>query len=209
MKISILGAGNVGSTLGKSWANKGHEIFFGVRHSDDEKTQDLIKDIGNNAQAGTNSEAIAFSNIIVLALPWQVVPKVLEAADLSDKIIIDVTNPLTPDFSGLEIGFNTSGAEKVAQWAKGAKVFKSFNQTGWENMANPIYEGKSTAMLVCGDDEAAKKTVLQLVSDIGFEAIDAGKLEVARLIEPFGMTWIHLAFKQGLGRDWAFQIVRR
>ena len=140
----------------------------------------------------------------------------LEAADLSDKIIIDVTNPLTPDFSGLEIGFDTSGAEKVAQWAEGAKVFKSFNQTGWENMANPVYEGKATAMLVCGDDDEAKKTVLQLVNDIGFEAmpsassaIDAGELEVARLIEPFGMTWIHLAMKQGLGRDWALQIVRR
>ena len=209
MKISILGAGNVGGTLGKGWANKGHQIFFGVRHPDDEKTQNLLQDIGSNARAGTNDEAIAFSNIIVLALPWQVAQKVLEAVDVSDKIIIDATNPLTPDFSGLEIGFDTSGAEKIAQWAKGAKVFKSFNQTGWENMANPVYEGKATAMLVCGDDEEAKKIVLQLVEDIGFEAIDAGKLEVARLIEPFGMTWIHLAFKQGLGRDWALQIVRR
>lgn len=209
MKISILGAGNVGGSLGKSWANKGHEVFFGVRNPDDEKTQNLIKDIGNNARAGTNEEAIANSNIIVLALPWQVVSKVLETADFTNKIIIDATNPLTPDFSSLEMGFDTSGAEKVAEWATGAKVFKSFNQTGWENMQNPIYNGKASAMLVCGDDEEAKKTVLQLVSDIGFEAIDAGKLEVARLIEPFGMTWIHLAMKQGLGRDWALQIVRR
>ena len=209
MKIAILGAGNVGGTLGKGWVNKGHQVFFGVRQPNDEKTQNLLQDIGSNARAGTNEDAIAFSNIIVLALPWQVVQKVLEAVDVSDKIIIDATNPLTPDFSGLEIGFDTSGAEKVAQWAKGAKVFKSFNQTGWENMANPVYEGKATVMLVCGDDEEAKKTVLQLVEDIGFEAVDAGKLEVARLIEPFGMTWIHLAFKQGLGRDWALQIVRR
>lgn len=158
MKISILGAGNVGATLGKGWANKGHEIFFGVRHPNDEKTQNLIEEIGSNAQAVSNEEAIAFSNIIVLALPWQVVQEILEAVDLSDKIIIDVTNPLTPDFSSLEIGFDTSGAEKVAQWAKGAKVFKSFNQTGWENMANPVYNGKATAMLVCGDDESAKKS---------------------------------------------------
>ena len=208
MKIAILGAGNVGGTLGKGWANKGHQVFFGVRHPDDEKTQNLIKEIGKNARAGTNEEAIAFSNIIVLALPWQVVPKVLEANNLSNKIIIDATNPLKPDFSGLEIGFDTSGAEQVAQWAKGAKVFKSFNQTGWENMENPVYDGKPSVMLVCGDDEA-KKTVLQLVGDIGFEAIDAGGLEVARLIEPFGMTWIYLAMKQGLGRDWALQIVRR
>ena len=209
MKIAILGAGNVGGTLGKSWAKKGHQVFFGVRHPDDEKTQNLIKEIGDNARAGTNEDAIAFSNIIVLALPWQVVPMVLEANDLSNKIIIDATNPLKPDFSGLEIGFDTSGAEQVAQWAKGAKVFKSFNQTGWENMENPVYDGKPSVMLVCGNDNEAKKTVLQLVSDIGFEAIDAGGLEVARLIEPFGMTWIHLAMKQGLGRDWALQIVRR
>ena len=154
MKISILGAGSVGSTLGKGWANKAHEVFFGVRNPDDEKTQNLLQEVGSNARAGSNKDAIAYSNIIVLALPWQVVPKVLEAADFSDKIIIDVTNPLTPDFSGFDI----SGAEKVAQWAKGAKVFKSFNQTGWENMANPVYKGKATAMLVCGDDEEAKKS---------------------------------------------------
>lgn len=208
MKITVLGAGNVGGTLGKGWAKKGHQVFFGVRHPDNEKTQNLLKDIGSNASAGTNDEAIAFSDIIVLALPWQVVPRVLETADFSDKIIIDATNPLKPDFSGLEIGFDTSGAEKVAQWAKGAKVFKSFNQTGWENMENPLYDGKPSAMLVCGDDDEAKSTVLQLVEDIGFEAIDAGKLEVARLIEPFGMTWIHLAMK-GMERDWALQIVRR
>ena len=209
MKISILGAGSVGSTLGKGWANKGHEVFFGVRHPNDEKTQNLVEEIGSNARAGTNDEAIAFGDVVILALPWQVVSEVLTTSDVSDKIIIDATNPLKPDFSGLEIGFDTSGAEKVAQWAKGAKVFKSFNQTGWENMANPSYNGKPSVMLVCGDDESAKKTVLQLVSDIGFEAIDAGKLEAARLIEPFGMTWIHLAMKQGLGRDWALQIVRR
>ena len=122
MKIAILGAGNVGGTLGKGWAKKGHQVFFGVRHPDDEKTQNLIQEIGSNARAATNDKAIAFSNIIVLALPWQVVPKVLEAADFSDKIIIDATNPLKPDFSGLEIGFDTSGAEQVAQWAEGAKV---------------------------------------------------------------------------------------
>lgn len=97
----------------------------------------------------------------------------------------------------------------MAEWAKGAKVFKTFNQTGWENMENPIYDGNKSAMLVCGDDAEAKKTLLQLVEDIGFEAIDAGELKVARLIEPFGMTWIHLAMKRGLGRDWALQIVRR
>ena len=209
MKISILGAGSVGSTLGRSWLTKGHEVFFGVRNPKDEKTQTLLKEIGNNAQAGTNDKAIAFGDVILLALPWQVVEATLtNAENLSNKIIIDATNPLTPDFSALEIGFDTSGAEKVEAWAKTAKVFKTFNQTGWENMANPVYNGKPSVMMVCGDDAAAKKIVMGLVTDIGFEAIDVGELKMARLIEPFGMTWIHLAMVQGLGRDWAFQIVR-
>ncbi|MDJ0592032.1 MAG: NADPH-dependent F420 reductase [Pleurocapsa sp. MO_226.B13] len=210
MKIAILGAGNVGSTLGRSWLTKGHEIFFGVRNPKDDKTLALLEDLGGNVRAGTNNEAIAFSDVILLAIPWQVVEATLtNAGDLSNKIIIDATNPLTPDFSALEIGFDTSGAEQVAAWAKGAKVFKTFNQTGWENMANPVYDGKPSAMMVCGNDTAAKNIVMGLVTDIGFEAIDMGELKMARLIEPFGMTWIHLAMRQGLGRDWAFQIVRR
>ena len=210
MKISILGAGSVGSTLGRSWVTRGHKVFFGVRNPENDKTQKLLKEIGAKAQAGTVAEAIAFSEIILIALPWQVVQSTItEAGDLSNKIIIDATNPLTPDFSTLEIGFDTSGAEQVAAWAKGAKVFKTFNQTGWENMANPIYNGKPSVMMVCGDDAAAKETVMGLVSNIGFEAIDLGELKMARLIEPFGMTWIRLAMRQGLGRDWAFQIVRR
>ena len=210
MKIAILGAGNVGSTLGRSWLTKGHEVFFGVRNPKDDKTLALLEDLGGNVRAGTNNEAIAFCEIILLSLPWQVVEATLtNAGDLSNKIIIDATNPLTPDFSALEIGFDTSGAEQVAAWAKGAKVFKTFNQTGWENMANPVYDGKPSAMMVCGNDTAAKNIVMGLVTDIGFEAIDMGELKMARLIEPFGMTWIHLAMRQGLGRDWAFQIVRR
>ncbi len=210
MKISILGAGSVGSTLGRSWLAKGHEVFFGVRNPEDDKTQRLLKEIGTKAQAGTVAEAIAFSDVILLALPWQVVQTTItEAGDLGNKIIIDATNPLTSDFSALEIGFDTSGAEQVAAWAKGAKVFKTFNQTGWENMAHPVYDGKPSVMMVCGDDATTKEIVMKLVTDIGFEAIDVGELKMARLVEPFGMTWIHLAMRQGLGRDWAFQIVRR
>ena len=76
-------------------------------------------------------------------------------------------------------------------------------------MANPVVDGQRAVMFVCGDDEASKPTVLRLVSDIGFEAVDAGGSAVARLLEPFGMLWIHLALVRGLGRDWAFGVLRR
>jgi hypothetical protein len=77
-------------------------------------------------------------------------------------------------------------------------------------MSNPIYPSGTSVMFVCKEDGEAKQTVLGLVAEIGFDAIDAGELKIARLLEPFGMLWIHLAITKGMGRDsWAFQIARR
>jgi len=210
VKIAIIGAGNVGGTLGKAWAKTGHDIFFGVRHPKDDKTRQLVQSLGNKAQAGTVAEAAAFGEVVVLATPWPATQAaVREAGNLRGKVVIDCTNPLKPDVSGLEVGFTTSGAEQVAQWAKGAKVFKAFNTTGSNNMADPVISGIRTVMFVCGDDEAAKSVVMQLAADIGFDAVDAGKLEQARLLEPWAMLWISLAFQRGMGRDFGFALLRR
>jgi NADPH-dependent F420 reductase len=210
MKIGIIGAGNVGSTLGKAWAKKDHDIFFGVRHPQDTKTRQLLQSIGPKAQAGTVPEAAAFAEVVVLATPWQGTEAAIRAAgDLRGKTVIDCTNPLKPDVLGLEVGFTTSGAERVAQWAKGAKVFKAFNTTGSNNMADPVINGIRTVMFVCGDDKAAKPVVMQLATDIGFDAVDAGRLEQARLLEPWAMLWISLAYQGGLGRDFGFALLSR
>jgi predicted dinucleotide-binding enzyme len=210
MRIAILGAGNVGGTLGQAWAKKGHEVFFGVRNPQDDKTRQLVQSLGPKARAGTVAAAASFGEVVVLATPWNAAQAALrEAGDLGGKAVIDCTNPLKPDFSGLEVGFTTSGAELVAQWAKGAKVFKAFNTTGFNNMANPVINGIRTVMFVCGDDEGLKPTVLRLATDVGFDAVDAGKLVIARLLEPWAMLWIHLAFNSQLGRDFAFALLRR
>src|SRR5262245_24825152 len=180
MKIAILGAGQVGGTLGKQWSKKGHEVWFGVRRLQDEKTRQLIKSVGPTARAGTVAEAAASGDVVVLATPWDATEAAIKAAgNLTGKVVIDCTNPLRADFSGLEIGHTTSGAEKVAGWAHGAKVFKAFNTTGFNIMAAPIIDGLRTVMFVCGDDESAKPSVLQLAGDLGFEAVDAGKLTIA------------------------------
>jgi 8-hydroxy-5-deazaflavin:NADPH oxidoreductase len=210
MKIAVIGAGNVGGTLGKGWAKKGHDIFFGVRHPQEDKTRQLVQSIGPKAQAGTITEAAAFGEVVVLATAWQGTEAAIkQAGDLSSRVVIDCTNPLTPDFSALELGFSTSGAEQVAQWAKGAKVFKAFNTTGYNIMADPIIKGTRTVMFICGDDEATKPAVLALASDIGFDAIDAGKLVQARLLEPWAMLWISLAFGGNVGREFGFALLRR
>jgi hypothetical protein len=104
----------------------------------------------------------------------------------------------------LTIGFNTSGAEKIAALAPDARLVKCFNQTGFGNMAEP----RQSVMFVCGDDPSANETVRQLAAEIGFDAIAIGALDKARLLEPLAMLWIHLSFTTNLGREFAFRLQR-
>ena len=213
MKLAIIGAGNVGGTLGTAWAQKaGHEIFFGVTNPRSDKTQALLRMLGGKARAGTAAEAKAFGEIIVLTTPWPAAEAAIRSmGDLSGRIILDATNPLAmgPDGLGLEIGHSISAGEKVQGWAKGASVFKTLNTTGFANMANPVFHGVKSVMFVAGDDAANKPKVTALVAALGFEVVDAGPLRNARLLEAHAMLWIELALKRGLGRDWAFAVVRR
>jgi predicted dinucleotide-binding enzyme len=202
MKISILGAGNVGNALGAGWAKQGHEVIFGVRDPG-KKTS------AESARIVAVKDAAQISSIIVLAVPWNAVPDVIgEAGDLTGKIILDATNPLLPDLSGLDSPAGTSGGEKVAELAR-VPVVKIFNTTGYPNMANPDYNGERATMLYCGDDANAKSTAAVLASDLGFEPVDAGPLRQARLLEPLALLWITLALKQALGPNVAFKLMRR
>jgi len=213
MKLAIIGAGNVGGTLGTAWAQKaGHEIFFGVRNPASDKTQALVGKFAGKARAGTVAQAAAFGEIIVLTTPWPAAQAAIRAmGDVNGRVILDATNPLAmgADGLGLEIGHSISAGEKVQGWATGASVFKTLNTTGFANMANPIFHGVKSVMFVAGDDAANKPKVIALVAALGFEVVDAGPLRNARLLEAHAMLWIELALKQGLGRDWAFALVRR
>ena len=209
MKIGIIGAGSVGGTLGTAWARKGHSVLFGVRDSSAPEWKELLNRAGASAKAGTVADAGA-CDVVVLATPWEAnQPAIQSAGDLTGKVLLDCTNPLLPDLSGLTLAHTTSGGEKVAAWAPGARVVKIFNTTGFGNMANPLYGGEPAGMLYCGDDAAAKKVAAQLAVDLGFDPIDAGPLTQSRLLEPFALLWITLAVKQGLGMDFAFRLMRR
>ena len=212
MKLAIIGAGDVGGTLGAAWARKGgHDVFFGVTNPRSDKTQALLRAIGGKARAGTAAEAAAFGDVIVLATPWPATEAAIRSmGNLKGRIVLDCTNPLAmgPDGLGLEIGHGISGGEKVQGWAAGASVFKTLNTTGFKNMAEPVFDGVKSVMFVAGDDAAAKPKVMALVGELGFETVDAGPLRVARLLEPHAMLWIHLAINHGFGRDWAFALVR-
>ena len=210
MRIGIIGAGAVGSTLARAWENSGHYVALATRNPDDPKLATLALSIGPNASAGAVPRVVEHSEVVVLATPWVAVRDMPGVpVDWSGKILIDCTNPLRPDFQWLEDDYQESGAERIAAWANGASVFKTLNHTGANNMANPTYPDGRPVMFVCGDDDDAKPVVLRLVGELGFDAVDAGELKVARLLEPLAMLWIQLAMRQGLGREIAFALLRR
>ncbi len=210
MQIAIIGAGNVGGTLRRRWAQNGHAIVYGVREPQGTKMQVVLRGSGVNARAATMGEAVAACDLVLLATPWGVTESVIcSVDDWTGKILVDATNPLTPDLRGLALGHTTSAAEQIAIWAPGARVVKAFNSTGAQNMADPIYGANRVTMFVCGEDVDAKTTVMSLVTELDFEALDAGPLSRARDLEPLAMLWIHLAYSEGMGPDFAFTVIRR
>jgi len=214
MEIGVIGAGNVGGTLGRRWAQAGHAVIFGVRDPNEEKVHTLLASASANASAGRVEAAAAASEVVVLTVPWEAAhDAVRSAGDLAGKVLVDVTNPVVMGLEGMKkgllVGHTTSGAEQIAAWARGARVVKAFSITGFGNMNDPRYGSQAATMFLCGDDTAAKMVVTQLGQDLGFEMIDAGPLAIARLLEPLGMLWIHLAIFQGLGPDIAFTLQRR
>lgn len=209
MNIAIIGAGNVGGTLGKRWSALGQQVIFGVRDPAREKYQSLVTQTGGRARLATPAEAAAAAEVLLLATPWPTTEAALQdCGSLAGKVLIDATNPLGADFK-LTLGHSDSGGEQVARWAPGARVVKAFNSTGFNVMDDPIVGGRHAVMFVAGDDPAAKSVVLDLASSIGFEAVDAGALSLARLLEPLAQLWIHCAYRQGLTRDYAFALARR
>jgi 8-hydroxy-5-deazaflavin:NADPH oxidoreductase len=209
MKIAIIGAGNVGTALGAGWSKAGHQITYGMREPDGDKAKQL-KAAQPQAAISTNAEAARDAEVVVLSTPWPATEAAIRACgSLAGKIVIDATNPLKADFTGLDRGFSTSGGEQVAQWATGAQVFKTMNQVGYALMDHPSFKGGGKPVMFVAGDGVGRAKVLQLVSDLGFEAIDVGGLEYARLLEPFAILWIHLALAKGLGREFAFGLLRR
>lgn len=209
MKIAILGTGNVGSALARVWTRKGHEVVFGTREPSSLKVQDLVTNLGKRARADSPERAAQAAEVVVLATPWAAARETLQSCGkLAGKLLVDCTNPLAPDLSGLTLGGTNSGGEEVAKWS-GAAVFKAFNTTGAENMQSAQEFAHKPAMFFCGNDDAWRSTLTKLIEDAGFEPVDAGRLTSARWLEPMAMLWIHTAYAGGQGPAFAFALARR
>jgi predicted dinucleotide-binding enzyme len=200
MNIGIIGSGNMGANMGKSWAAKGHKVLFSfAKNPDDLKA--VATAAGPTARAGTPTEAVSFGDVILLAVPWAAVPVALrEAGKLAGKVLFSCVNCLKPDFSGLVLGTTTSAAEEIARLAPGAKVVEAIPPMA-QILASESHRltRQQLSTFYCGDDAEAKKQVAQLLIDLDLDPVDAGALTSARFIEPAGMLTVQLAYGMGLG----------
>jgi NADPH-dependent F420 reductase len=199
MKIAIIGTGNVGSALGSSFSRAGHDVTLAAQ--DAEKTGAVAAAIGARA-ASTPAGAAGPADVIVLAVPYAATGAVLHelGATTRGKVVIDATNPLKADYSGLATDGGPSAAERIAAAADGARVVKAFNTIFASVQADPTASGRTVDGLLAGDDEAAKETVAELARSIGLRPVDAGPLASARELE--GLAWLNIGLQLRNGGAW-------
>lgn len=223
MKIGIIGSGDVGRRLADGLLELGHQVKLGTRDTSKKEVREWIdrhrKKGGKeseNASIGTFAEAASFGDdLIVLSTSWSGISNAIEMAgpsNMTNKVIIDTTNPL--DFSQglppqMAVGHTDSAAEIIQRLLPGAKVVKSFNIVGNPHMVHPDFPGGPPTMFICGNDEQAKRMITEsILTPFGWEVIDIGGLEGARLLEPLAMLWITHYFRTGTG-DHAFKLLRK
>lgn len=213
MKVGILGSGDVAKALAAGFLEHGHDVMMGTR--DPAKLADwLARQRG--ARAGRFSETAQFGEVVVLAVKGTVALEALRAAgaeNLTGKPIIDATNPIAdaPPINGVLKFFTNhdeSLMERLQREFTEARFVKAFNSVGNTLMVNPQFKGGKPTMFICGNDEAAKKTVRGILDQFGWETADMGQAEAARAIEPLCMLWCIPGF---LRNQWshAFKLLRQ
>jgi 8-hydroxy-5-deazaflavin:NADPH oxidoreductase len=205
MKIGIIGSGDVAKTLGGGFLKHGHDVMMGTR--DHAKLADWAKQ-NPKGRVGSFADTAKFAELAVLAVKGTVAADAVRAAgaaNLAGKIMIDAANPIAdaPPANGVLKFFTNldeSSMEKLQREFADARFVKAFNSVGSACMVNPQFEGGPPTMFICGNDEAAKKTVRGILDQFGWETADMGKAEAARAIEPLCMLWCIPGF---LRNDWA------
>ena len=209
MKVSILGAGNVGKALAQKFFKQKIPVSFGVRNPHDPK-YDALKNLhGELISFHKIQEITPDHNFIFIAVPWSSITDVLrELKYKKGQIICDCTNPLTSDLKGLQHQDGLSGGEKVSSLLPDAFVIKAFNHTGAGNIENPRYEDGTTLMLVAGDNLMAKQKTLSLISKLGFQGVDIGDLSEAKHLENLALFWIHMAYNTTVGPNHSLALLK-
>lgn len=180
MNIAIIGNGNIGAGLAAVLGKTAHQVTL----------------LGK----GDDLAAIRAAEVVILATPYGAAAEIAGKADFTGKTVIDVSNPVTADFSGLQLGFESSAAEQIAALLPGASVVKAFNTIFAQHYANGLkIDGRPLQTFVASDDDQARDRVKTLAADIGLVPVDAGPLRNARYLEPLGFMNIQFGYVLGQG----------
>lgn len=198
MKITIIGTGNMGSGLASALVAAGHDISIGAR--DPVKAVALAETLGHGVVGADIATASKFSDLVILALPFAAIAEVItQIGEVAGKVLVDISNPISPDYKELIIGHTTSAAEEIQKLAPQARVVKAFNTIFAQLLAPESRQGRAVQVFIAGDDEAAKSLVSNLVESIHFAAMEAGPLANSRYLEPVGEMNIHFGYFLGKG----------
>jgi predicted dinucleotide-binding enzyme len=199
MKITVIGAGNMGSAFVSQLVRAHHQVSVTARNG---AKAAQVAAANRGATAVDISGAATGADAVILATGYADAVNALQAVgDLKGKVVIDITNPLTPDYMGLEIGHSTSAAEEIAKAVPGAEVVKAFNTVFAQVLTEgPDFgNGRKVEVFVASDSERAKQTAGAIAESIGFGVVDAGGLKNARYLEPLAGLNIYLGYGAGLG----------
>jgi 8-hydroxy-5-deazaflavin:NADPH oxidoreductase len=202
MKVGIIGAGNMGSAFARRLSAAGHDVFITSRDIEDAKK--VATSVGPKVRAVPQQQLADSVDILIAATPYANQAEALRASGrVEGKPVVEISNPLKPDMSGLAVGHTTSAAEEVAKATQGAKVVKAFNTVFAQVLGDrpPSASGAKVQVFYAGDDDAAKRSVRSLIESMGFEPLDAGPLSNARYLEPMGMLNIYLGYAAKMGTD--------
>ena len=197
MKVSLIGSGNMGAALAGQLAKAGHELTVTSRNA---ATAAAVA--GASGAKVVPASGAAEADVIILATSApDAIPALRALGDLGNKVVVDITNPLTADYMGLTIGHTTSSAEEIANAVPGVRLVKGFNTIFAQllNAGAALPDGGKVTVFLASDDAAAKATVADLARSMGFAVTDAGPLKNARYLEPLAGLNIYFGYGAGLG----------
>lgn len=211
MRIGVLGSGAMGGKLGTIFARAGHAVAFSYSRSE-QKLEQLARDAGAGARAGSPRDAARDADVLLLAVHWSRIDDVLaQAGDLAGKVVVSCSLPLDDSDSELVVAHTSSGAEELARRVPGAAVVSAFTSAPSEVLSAVFAsrgDGNRPSLVYCGDDAGAKSLAGRLILDAGFEPVDAGPLRIARYIEPFTLLVGRLAYESDGGPALAYRFRR-
>jgi predicted dinucleotide-binding enzyme len=202
LTVAVLGAGNIGGTLGKKWSFAGHYIRFGVNDPAGKNAQALRAELGDQIMIGTIADALQDNpDVVLIALPGRVVESVAQmyAAQLNGRVIIDAANRMGED--------SMHNLAHFQQYAPQAQLYRAFNTLGWENFAEPDFNGIQADLFYCGADGDARASVEHLISATGLRPVYLGGVEQMGLLDAIASLWFALAFGQKKGRHVALKVL--